>query len=395
MKQRKHGGNYMKYTIKNIKFFIKNEKMIFLLVLFCVMASSFVINFSYGLYQNYSKVKSEEESELHEFRAFFNNSETDFASKDKVKEVLLSFPSELHEAVDMYLVSPVLEEFVDFGFNRTDIRFCIKNGNVVPCEVFENNLTRQSMLYSGRYFSEQEEKDGERVAIVSGDKMPGAVTGYTDKLMIDDETIMFQGNEYKIIGIQTFEPIIVPFNCLKDDTPINDMIFHFKKPVTRLQYNTIKEKLEMGFPNIVEVSELDIPESENYYLYNTIILISVLIAILAAVNFAVLYKYILSKRMKSLAIFRICGCTELKVLGMFLNECMIIAVPVFSATVFAYDKLVLPKLGQHFEYIEGAYNLKLYLLISAIYIITTFIVLLIMIYFGFLNKKIIEAKKGE
>ena len=69
-------------------------------------------------------------------------------------------------------------------------------------------------------------------------------------------------------------PIIVPFNSLNEDTPINTILFHFKKPVTRSQYNEIKEIFSNNFGEIASIPDLDIPESENYYLYNTIILIS-------------------------------------------------------------------------------------------------------------------------
>lgn len=383
----------MKYIIKNIISFIKKEKMIFLLILLCVITSSFIINFSYGLYQNYNVIKSEEESELYEFYAHFDNSATVFASKEKIKNILLICSSELNDAVDVYYA--VLNyEGLEEGQNKISVRFCIENGNIVPCELFKNNLTSQSMISSGRYFSELEEKNGEHVALISVDRLNKNVSESIKKIMIDDETILFQGNEYRIIGSQTFDPLIVPFNSLKDDTPINDMIFHFKKPVTRSQYNEIKEKLETNFPEIAQVQDLDIPETENYYLYNTIILISILIAVLAAVNFAFLYRYLLSKRAKMLAIFRICGCTNAKVLRIFLGECMLITVPAFALTTLVYDKLVLPKLGQHFEYIESAYNPRLYLIISAIYIITTFVVLMIMINFGFLSKNIREAR-GE
>ncbi len=79
---------------------------------------------------------------------------------------------------------------------------------------------------------------------------------------------------------------------------------------------------------------------------------------------------------------------------MFLSECMIIAVPLFALTTLIYDKFVLPKLGQHFEYIESAYSPKLYLLIFGIYIAATFVVLLFMIS-GFLRKTIREAKEEK
>ncbi len=382
----------MKYILKNIKAFVKTEKMIFLLIIMCIITSSFIINFSYGLYQNYHVLKEEEESELYEFDVLFNNSKDAFVSKKELKNVVLSFSDTLNESIDMYLVEPLCDEFMDTGFNRIVIRFSIKDGNIMPCDVFESNMKEYDTLISGRYFSDEEEKYGEHVALVFDDI--GKNESFTESLMIDDNTIQFQGNKFKIIGIQKIHPLIVPFNSLEDDTPINNILFSFKKPITRSSYDEIKNVLISNFGNLANVPDIDIPEAENYYLYNTIILISIMIAFLAAINFAVLYKYILSKRTKSLTIFRICGCTKAKVLAMFISECMIIAVPLFAVTTLIYDKFVLPKLGRHFEYIESAYSIKLYLLIFGIYIATTLVVLLFMIS-GFLKKTIREAKEEK
>lgn len=383
---------FVKYILKNVKAFVKTEKMIFGLIIICIVTSAFIINFSYGLYQNYHVLKEEEESELYEFNVLFNNSEDVFVSKIELKNAVLSFSDTLNESIDMYLVEPICDEFIDTGFNRIAIRFSIKNGDILPCDVFESNMKEYDTLISGRYFSVQEEKYGERVALVFDDI--GKNESFTESLMIDDNTIQFQGNKFKIIGVQKIHPLIVPFNSLKDNTPINNILFSFKKPLTRSSYDEIKRVLMSSFGSLANVPDLDIPEAENYYLYNTIILISIMIAILAAINFAVLYKYILSKRTKALAIFRICGCTKSRVLRMFLSECMIIAVPLFVATTLIYDKFVLPKLGQHFEYIESAYSIKLYLLIFGIYIAATIFVLLFMIS-GFLKKTIREAKEEK
>lgn len=383
---------FVKYILKNIKAFVKTEKMIFLLIIMCIITSSFIINFSYGLYQNYHVLKEEEESELYEFNVLFNNSKNAFVSKKELKNAVLSFTDTLNESIDMYLVEPLCDEFMDTGFNRIVIRFSIKDRNIMPCDVFESNMKEYDTLISGRYFSDEEEKHGERVALAFDDI--GKNESFTESLMIDDDTIQFQGNKFKIIGIQKIHPLIVPFNSLEDDTPINNILFSFKKPITRSFYDEIKNVLISNFGNLANVPDIDIPEAENYYLYNTIILISIMIAFLAAINFAILYKYILSKRTKSLAIFRICGCTKAKVRAMFISECMIIAVPLFAATTLIYDKFVLPKLGRHFEYIESAYSIKLYLLIFGIYIATTFVVLLFMIS-GFLKKTIRETKEEK
>lgn len=388
----KRRSNKMKYIFKNIKSFIKTEKMIFILVIICVMASSFIINFSYGLYQNYNVIKENETSELYELEIPFNNDLTgNYADKKTLKDTVLTFTNSLNENVDMYLVEPYSDEVTEMD-GGVDVRFTIKNCNFAPCEIFKENLEKFGNLILGEYFSEEQEKNGEKVALVYVEN-PGD-DDITRKLKINDETILFQDKEYKIIGVQVFQGLMVPFESLNDDTPINSLYMGFTKPLTRSQYEEIKEKISMAFGDLAEIPELDIPESENYYLYNTIIMISVLIAVLAAINFAVLYKYILSKRTKTLSVFRICGCTKLRALRMFLSECMLITIPVFALTALCYDEFILPALSKHFEYIRSAYSLTLYLIIFAIYVFSSLIVLGIMIYFGFLRKTIRETKGG-
>ena len=379
----------MKYVWKNISLFFKNEKMIFMLVVICVITSSFIINFSYGLYQNYHVIKEEEESSLFEFEIPFNNSVNgDYVSKKALKSTLLSFSESIDQAVDMYLTIPQCDAIPIEEFGPIFIRFTIKNDDITPCNLFKENMETYGTLISGEYFTPEQERNGEKVALAfDGD--------ITDKLKIDDDTIVFQDEKYKIIGIQKMHPLIVPFNSLKDDTPINTLLLHFIKPVTRTQYNEIKEKIELSFGDLANVPDLNIPETENYYLYNTIIIISVLIALAAAVNFAVLYKYTLSKRIKALSIFRICGCSKRQALRVFLTECMILTIPLYIITVLFYDKLILPLLSKRFEYIASAYSPMLYAVIFFIYVISSLLVLGVMIYFSFLKKTIAEGKGGK
>jgi len=74
----------MKFILKNLKSFIQNEKMIFLLIFICIITSSFIINFSYGLYQNYNVIKEEEESENYNITIDINDKSN--VSKEKIKK---------------------------------------------------------------------------------------------------------------------------------------------------------------------------------------------------------------------------------------------------------------------------------------------------------------------
>lgn len=390
----------MRYLFKNLKSFIQTEKTIFFLVLLCVVTSSFIINFSYGLYQNFNVIKEETENEeFVEIVVEINDSKQ--VTKNKMKNCIFSISGETNDAIDMYLVSPSIKASSNADlWNTMDCRFTIRDNHLYPCEIFYSNLQEYGNWDIGEYFSVQNEVNGDLVAIAK--KVDKSAPDYCTTTLITTRTeknrrwIEIQGKEYEVIGYHKFgEAPYVPFESLDDNTEFeNLMIVHFEKTITWSQYNEVREMFEQSFGNAVTVSDLDISESENYYLYNTIIVISILIALLAAINFAVLYNYILFKRTKKLAVFRICGCTKTKAFTMFISECMMLMIPLFVVTTIIYDRLVLPKLGEHFEYIESAYSMKLYLLIFMIYIVTSVIVLSFMIS-GFLSKSIREAKEEK
>ena len=392
----------MRYLFKNLKSFIKTEKMIFLLVLLCIVTSSFIINFSYGLYQNYNVVKKEETSDLTEMVITINN--PDDVTKQKLKECIFSISDSTNSSMKMYVASPIIEPFYskqndpDQPWNAIMMYFVAENGRIKHSASFEENLKNNGNLVSGEYFNDAQETNGDKVAIVriieDGQMDLGCTKEITTRVEGEKRWVQIQNKEYEVIGYhkQLATPFF-PFESLDEETTFQNWIgIVFKDSMTISEYQDIKNNFESIFGNSVSVPELDIPESENYYLYNTITAISVLIALLAAINFSVLYKYILSKRTKTLAIFQLCGCTRSKILFLFISECMLIAIPLFTLTTVFYDKVVLPYLSKYFEYIEGAYNIKLYLLIFAIYIFSTIFVLLIMI-LRFLRKTINEARR--
>lgn len=136
----------MKYIVKNIFSFLKNEKMIFMLIILCVVTSSFIINFSYGLYQNYNVVKAEETCEFTEIPIIINNQEA--ITKAKVKECVFSISDKTNNAINMYLVFPIIEPFYSQQFhdtnpwNRINLYFTAENGIIKPSTRFEENLKK-------------------------------------------------------------------------------------------------------------------------------------------------------------------------------------------------------------------------------------------------------------
>lgn len=116
-------------------------------------------------------------------------------------------------------------------------------------------------------------------------------------------------------------------------------------------------------------SDQAIPDSESIYLYNNIMLISALIAALTIINFAGLYHFIVRRRMRQLAVFRICGCTALRALATCLAECVAICVPIFLAGMAIYIPIMKNVFAPFFPYMEAAYTPGIYAAIFGIYVI--------------------------
>lgn len=57
---------YLKYTLKNIKFFFIDNWIIFILLIISVITSSIVIFFAYGVYQNYNTILNYKEDDSYD-----------------------------------------------------------------------------------------------------------------------------------------------------------------------------------------------------------------------------------------------------------------------------------------------------------------------------------------
>ena len=386
----------MKYAFKNLVTFFKTERMIFLLIILCVFSSVMVLHFSYGLYQNFHVIRTEAESDLKEIEIEIIDPER--VTKAELECCLLSLSENFNDAVKMYIVEPVIEPF----HNKADywgslcVRFTIQNHTISPCAVFQENLTKFGTLVEGEYFTPEQEASGARVVIVGNDM--GDYDSCTDSITLrNDESgfwVSIQDKKYEVIGVQqmTCTPLI-PFASLDGDTPLEKTVdISFYRSMTRSQYEELSLAFMEQFQDAVVVPSLDIPESENLYLYNTILIISVAISILAAANFAVLYQYMLEKRRREIAIFQICGCPKFRAFRIFLTECLLIMLPVYLIAAVTFAKLLLPQFRDVFPYMEPSYNANIYAAIFSIYCVTSLVILFALIANQIKGKTLAESK---
>lgn len=361
----------MRYIFKNIKSFLRDEKTIFFVMVLCILCSALILNFSYGLYQNYQTQKTTAVLELNTIIPEIQEGQV--LTRADLEQYLGALSTDtLDQMMVIYTMSP-LDGFPEEDFGSMYARFTIHNRKYQICEETRAAFEDNGRLTSGRYFTNEEEETGANVAIVDWNEN-------TLALQSGEDTIILFGKEYQVIGTYDGNVPIVPFLSLPDDFVIGNgfgMIFY--QNVTRSQYEELVINAEMVLPGMLAFDALRLPDVDQVNLYNNIIVISVVIALISAINFAMLYLYMIKKRLKDLTIFRLCGCTKSKVVKIYLGECIMISIPVYLIGTGVYAILMHNVLSEIFPYMENAYTLPVYAEIFLIYLISMLITLEIVI----------------
>ncbi|WP_462257741.1 FtsX-like permease family protein [Ruminococcus champanellensis] len=151
----------------------------------------------------------------------------------------------------------------------------------------------------------------------------------------------------------------IPYDRVPSDSIVEYVSLDFDKPLSFEQYNTLKN----SFSSILDRIEVwrYIPfYDEDYWMYNSAMLASLLIAVVAAFNLVVLYHYVLVRRQKSLAIFQLCGCTKGRAIRLYVAESLMLTVPCYCLSAVLYHFVLLKPFTRIFPYIDTAYSLRLY-----------------------------------
>ena len=351
----------MVYLIKNIKQFMTKHRFFFLLFVLCQVVSVIVLLFSYGIFQNFNIVKKEAIIMEQMVEITFDKNGTEKLSE--IKKAISNISKENLEQINRFFISTS----EDGKYIKMHIQYD-NDGFIWEPEVAFNV---EDNLEYGRVFTESEYRNGDKVVIVS-------------KNLATSDTIEILGEEYEIIGVRDEEK--VPDNSVNISyyAPIDNLktwlvVLSYDKLPSRAHYLHVKDAFESVFGDRVTFPEFETADVEERYYYNTVMIISVVVALLCAINFSVLYKYILTKRRKTLAIFRMSGCTARKARRLYITEIMLISVPLFALCTILYDRLMLPHLGKIFEYLVPAYSSVVYLTLFSIYTLIIYIVLNTMI----------------
>ena len=376
-------------------------RFISILIVLNIVVSAFVVCFSYGVYQNFNIVIDEGESSARELFIIPTKSDTKNYTSSVTTKMLIDTVKDLDEKT----------------LKNIKVIECTA---IVPTSAIERNIFDFSFRYDGNrfvqvgdeLFSDSEYNSFRKIAAISpllrnknhtgGINLARTGDRWEAEYIGDAQTVTVGDEEFSIVNELLDEGYLAaPITAFYNDTPINCkkygwcVCIEFTTDLSRTQYDDIVASIQNNMGDNARIPDMNITPASQLFYYKTILIVSFLISLLAALNLSVLYRFILSKRIKMLTIFRLCGCTKGKIIRMYIGECMLVSLPLFALSEFCFDKLLLPILSGVFEYIEFAYSPLLYLAIFGIYTGACFIVLFIMIsaYVG--RHTIAQLKAGD
>jgi hypothetical protein len=240
-----------------------------------------------------------------------------------------------------------------------------------------NSYVENISLRKGRYFTKEEYASDENL-IVLPSYAKDELVGKNVKLLGKDYTVI------GILGENATDEFQVPFKTLDDNCSIADISFLDDNALDAESFANLKKAFaetldcDVNFPPIetVDLSEIKF--------YNSIIFISVAVAVASAINLAMLFRYVIKSRNKQTAVFLLCGCSHGKIRRMYTAEIGIISVAIYAVFAAVFNYALLPLLKVFFEYIDVAYNARVYLTIFGIYIVSIYL---------FLNLVILRTSK--
>ena len=387
------GSEKMKRVLSNIFSFAKKERTIFAIIVICVVSSAFIINFSYGLYYNYKTQKNETELELKTFNPEIQQGMS--ISKGDFQRFAESLNEKTLDSMLVIYAGADLSEFEsDEGPGSFSMRFVIRAGKYDICEQTRQNWEEKGVITSGRYINNYEEQCGELVAIVGGssaDEWNAACSKFRNA----DGTITMFGKKYSVVGTYsagTAAPI-VPFLTVPDNVQITQIGFSFERNITRSAYLDITCKADEFFHGWLKFPELKFPDTDTVSIYNNMIWIALLISLLSVTNFAMLYRFILLKRRRGLAIMRICGCSRVRAVLMYLAECVVITLPAYAVGAGLNILVTNKVMCRVLDFFKEAYSLKTYLCLFVGFMFVFIIIVIPMISMS-VGRKINYKQKG-
>lgn len=242
-----------------------------------------------------------------------------------------------------------------------------KKGRYTASRYFKKLFSQYDM----ESFTDEEYKNHEKVVFITS-------------AMEKTDTILLGNTEYKVVGVlpmKEFEAVFIPYTSYPEEIGLHLIKVFLKSPLTRTEYDFLKETGEKYFGERGEVSEFDGIENESdYRVYRNMIFIIIGMVVICGINYCIIYQYLIYRNRNAFAICRICGCTRGRAAFGYITELLVESAAMFVLGAFVFYKWILNIVDEYFEYAVFYYNRQIDIYIFAVYMGVLFIIYSVQIY---------------
>ena len=368
----------IKLALKNIKSSITAYKNIYALLFVSQFVGILILLFVYGIITNYN-IKLHEKHTLTQY-VYVNFDEP--VSAYSVKEIMPEMLEKMEERLECC--------FFDLNFQDMDLRVtCIEdyeNGKYFfPKESFP-----EERLAAGRYPTEEELMKGKTVAFAYGEKEKSdePTVGVGDKCNVN-------GKEYEIVGvidgIYEVDRITIPLNSCTEDMKLSTLAVMFDKFPTVDDYDVFVRTIKTHYGDNGQISDLEIIELDDIVQYNSVILLAFMIGGIAAFDTILVYRYLLKKRQRQMAIFSVEGATKIQRIMICIIEIVLITMVTTLLGIVLFDLVLKNPLLKVYKPSMKMYTLKVYLYMALCYFATIILGTSVMVTIG-TRKRVLDIR---
>lgn len=355
------------YAVMSFRNIIRNSKLFVIFLIITQFFSVIVIVFSYGIVNHYNtKVDvAESTSRSHDF--VLKNEYKTGVSEDYLQ----------HNDVDSFIkeVIPNIEAKLDYFFimgHSEEYRVMSSTGYSNGRYTVSSQIKNKVWIKEGEIFVEDDEEKGNYCILATQELIDGS--GFA---MIGEERYTIKG----VVGTEGLDnAFYVPYKAFPENANIYYISLLLREPLLETEFNSIVEAAERCFGDKMKYPQFEgiINESSNR-VYRDIMFVSIALILVFAIDYCVIYQFILEKRRRIFAVSRICGGSKVRLGMVYLIELLGISIATLLLGVGVFDIVLLPKAISIFEYIDIYCNNIAYLRLGVIYIIILLVVYVILI----------------
>jgi len=357
----------LNYIILSLKKMFVNSKGPLALMIMAQIFSVVIIVFSYGIVNHYNTKIDEPEGYELEYN-FYRNEEYDTENE----KIYLTI-GQIRNFYNRIL--PLIENKLDYFFvlgDYEDYLLQCSTGYENGKYTISTQLKERVGIRDGEGFSEDDMNSGEK-CILAGEEMLG-----------DDNYVVLGGEKYEVKGVLTnkglSDAFFITYGAIPNDAKIISSSLLLEKPLLKSEYDAIAEALEECFGDKIIIPEFNgvINESNNR-VYRDIIFVSVILIFVFAIDYCIIYRYILEKRRRIFAVSRICGGSKLKISIVYMVELLGMSFITLVVGIWIFHNGILTRVKKTFEYINLYCDMDAYIKLGYIYMTILFGVYMVLI----------------